>query len=143
MQPDKWSDFDSSISVYDDFLTDQAVHLFKQNDFVLKKNLFKRSSKIILTEVFFSSFRTPPGFAPHLLAHPFMHPAMMPLYPLQYPAFPMHPQLGSLDEQQQASASQPLSTGRSGTATKDGTKAEEEDDDANKRDDEETFWWVT
>lgn len=86
---------------------------------------------------------SPPGFAPHLLAaHPFMHPAMMPLYPLQYPAFPMQPQMGSLDDMQQASASQPLSTGSSGTTSKDGSKAEEEDDDANKRDDEETFWWV-
>ena len=100
--------------------------------------MFERKT-CLLIKVFVASIQ---GFGPHLLAaHPFMHP-MMPLYPLQYPAFPMQPQLGAsgMDELQQAPANQPLSTGSSGTTSKDGGKAEEEDDDANKRDDEDTFW---
>lgn len=100
--------------------------------------------KIKICELHSQVFSLFQGFAPHMLAaHPFMHPAMMPLYPLQYPAFPMQPQLGGMDDLQQAPASQPHSTSNSGTTSKDGTKAEEEDDDANKRDDEDTFWWVT
>lgn len=83
-----------------------------------------------------------------MIAHPSfmnMHPAILPLYPMQYP-FPVQHQLGasSLEEQLQASGQQPIvSNGQTSqpTTTKDGkSKNDEEDDDANKRDDEDTFW---
>jgi hypothetical protein len=74
-----------------------------------------------------------------LAHHPgFMHPGMLPMYPIQYP-YPVDQQsaASSNDEQSQSGGS----TVPAATSTKDGKKEEDDDDDnVNKRDDDETFW---
>lgn len=69
------------------------------------------------------------------MAHPgFMHPAMIPMYPIQYPAYPVDQQTSGSTPEEQTQASQT-------NQSKDTKKEEEEDDDnVNKRDDDETFW---
>lgn len=72
-----------------------------------------------------------------------VHPAMLPLYPIQYPTFPMQIGASNLEELQQVNNAQPIGNGNNingNTSSKDASKNDEEDDDANKRDDEDTFW---
>lgn len=68
------------------------------------------------------------------MAHPgFMHPAMIPMYPLQYPTYPVDQQASGSSPEEQTQTNQ-------ANPSKDTKKEDEEDDDVNKRDDDETFW---